>query len=147
MKVVDFFQDGQLTLIEKIAQGDWPAARLLARLLRSGTFHSTLGEGTVYLLTEGDKLAGFLTLTRQDCVADESLYPWIGFVYIFPEYRGRRCAGILLAHAEEQARLKGNSKLYIATDHIGLYEKYGYTYWESRTDIYGEEARIYVKEL
>ena len=148
MNIVNFFQvEQQETLIENIAAGDWGAAKLLAELLKSGRFHAVLGEGTVYLLMEGEKVVSFLTLTRQDCVADENLCPWAGFVYTFPEYRGNRYAGGLLSYVEEKARSNGCEKVYIATDHIGLYEKYGYAYWESRIDVYNEECRIYVKHL
>ena len=148
MNVTNFFEiKNQKALVEKIKQGDWPPAQLLAELLESGRFHSALGEGTVYLLMDGENIASFLTFTRQDCVADESLYPWAGFIYTFPQYRGHRCVGQLLAHAEQKARAHGCEKVYIATDHIGLYEKYGYTYWESRIDIYNEECRIYRKDL
>lgn len=148
MKIIDIFQSEQLPeWTAKIGQGDWGAAKLLAMLLSEGRFHSVLGEGTVYLLADGEKVAGFLTLTRQDCIDDESLYPWVGFVYTFPEYRGNRYAGKLLAHAEAEARKRGYEKVYIATDHIGLYEKYGFTYLENRVDVYGEDSRIYIKNL
>lgn len=30
---------------------------------------------------------------------------------------------------------------------IGLYEKYGYTYKESRVDIYGDDSGIYFKSI
>lgn len=148
MRIIDYFEsENQQALTNKIALGDWPPAKLLAELLESGRFHEVLGEGTVYLLMDGEETVSFLTFARQDCVADESLFPWAGFVYTFPEYRGNRYVGKLLAHAEDTARSHGCEKVYIATDHIGLYEKYGYTYWESRIDVYNEECRIYVKEL
>lgn len=148
MEIVNFFHCGdQPALIEKIRQGDWPPAQLLAELLESGRFHLALGDGTVYLLMDGEQIVSFLTFSMQDCVADQSLYPWAGFVYTFPEYRGNRYVGKLLAYAENAAQSHGCEKVYIATDHIGLYEKYGYTYWESRIDIYNEECRIYVKKL
>ena len=36
---------------------------------------------------------------------------------------------------------------YISTNHIGLYEKYGYTFLETAEDISGGETRIYRKAL
>ena len=36
---------------------------------------------------------------------------------------------------------------YISTNHIGLYEKYGYTFLETAQDISGSETRIYRKAL
>lgn len=148
MNFVDFFQaERQKTLIENIAAGDWGAAKFLAKLLRENTFHQTLHGGTVYLLMDGENIVSFVTLTQQDCISDETLYPWLGFFFTFPEYRGNRYGGKLLAHAAEEARKQGYQKVYLATDHIGLYEKYGFTYLENRIDVYGEDSRIYVKNL
>lgn len=148
MEIIDFFKYGQQrALIPKIARGDWPPCQLLAELLESGRFQEATKGGTVYLLMDGENIVSFLTFSRQDCVIDEKLYPWAGFVYTFPEYRGHRYVGTLLAHAEDTARSHGCETVYIATDHIGLYEKYGYTYWESRTDMYQEECRIYIKKI
>jgi len=148
MKIVDFFKtEQQDILIAKIAEGEWRAAKFLAKLLRESTFQKTLGGGTVYLLMEGENIVSFVTLTQQDCITDETLYPWLGFFFTFPEYRGNRYGGKLLAYAAEEARKQGYQKVYLATDHIGLYEKYGFTYLENRIDVYGEDSRIYAKNL
>lgn len=148
MEIIDYFQcKNQSAWAEKIAQGDWGAAKFLARLLGEGSFHATLGKGTVYLLVDGDRVVSFVTLTHQDCIADEALYPWLGFFFTFPEYRGNRYGGKVLAYAAEEARRQGHEKVYLATDHIGLYEKYGFSYLENRMDVYGEDSRIYVKIL
>ena len=149
MEIINYFEsDNKALWLAEIARCDWSAARFLIDLLQKGTFYETLGgSGSLYLLTDGDKLVSFVTLTRQDSVRDESLYPWIGFVFTRPEYRGRRCAGQLLAHAEAVAVGKGYSRVYIATDYVGLYEKYGYTYLENRIDYWGEDQRVLYKEL
>lgn len=148
MRIVNFFEsDSQQVLIEKIERGDWRAAIYLAKLLREGTFQQAVGGGTVYLLMDGENVVSFVTLTRQDCIADESLYPWLGFFFTFPAYRGRRYGGQLLEYAAKVAKKQGCRQVYLATDHVGLYEKYGFTYLENRVDIYGEDSRIYVKML
>ncbi len=148
MEIIDFFKSGDPdALMAKIEAGQWGAAKFLARLLREGTFHATLGDGTVYLLMDGEEIVSFVTLTRQDCIADENLYPWLGFFYTFPQYRGRRHGGKVLAHAAQEARRKGFRQVWLATDHVGLYEKYGFTYVENRMDVYGEDSRIYTQYL
>lgn len=148
MQIIDFYASGrQEALIEKIGQGDWGAAKFLAKLLKENTFQETLQGGTVYLMMDGEEIVCFVTLTRQDCVADETMYPWLGFFFTFPAYRGHRYGGRLLAYAAEQAAKQGYRQVYLATDHVGLYEKYGFTYLENRIDVYGEDSRIYVKTL
>jgi GNAT superfamily N-acetyltransferase len=130
MEIYNYFEYGdQEKILADIDHCDWSAAHFLADLLRKGTFNDTLGGwGKLYILMDGDKLVSFLTLTGQDAVRDESLTPWIGFVYTKPEYRGNRYAGLLIARSEAEAAGMGYPKVYIASDHVGLYEKYGYAY-------------------
>lgn len=149
MDIISYFEcNQQAKLREAIAACDWSAARFLVELLEKGTFDETLGGwGELYLLMDGGNLVSFATFTGQDAVRDESLTPWIGFVYTVPEYRGHRYAGQVLAHAEAQAAKRGYRKIYIATDHIGLYEKYGYAYQENRVDCWGDDMRVLYKNL
>ena len=149
MEIVSYFESGnQAFLLECIEAVDWSAARFLAELLRKGTFDETLGGwGSLFLLMDGEKLVSFATFTGQDAVRDESLTPWIGFVYTDPAYRGHRYAGQVLAHAEAAAAAKGFRKIYIATDYVGLYEKYGYSYQENRIDCWVSDQRVLYKTL
>ena len=147
MEIINYFTcENQALWRAAIAQNEWRAAKYLARKLENGEFHQEVGEGTLYLLTEGDKLVSFLTLAERDCV-DVPYGPWIGFVHTAPEYRGHRHVGKLIDHACVVAREQGVQRVYLCTDHIGLYEKYGFTYLENRVNVYGEDSRIYVREL
>lgn len=147
MEIVNFFEcDRQVELIEKIADCDWRAAKFLVELLQTNKFYEMLGGwGYLFILMDGDQLVSFVTLTGQDAIRDETMTPWIGFVFTAPEYRGHRWAGRLLVHSEECARKLGYSKIYIATDHVGLYEKYGFVYMDNRLDLWGGENRVYYK--
>lgn len=149
MEIINYFEsEKQALLRRKIAENDWSAARFLVELLEKGTFNETLGGwGYLYLLMDGEELVSFATMTGQDAVRDEMLTPWIGFVFTRPEYRGHRYAGKLLAHAETCAARLGYGKMHIGTDHVGLYEKYGYTYQENRIDCWGGDMRVLVKDL
>ena len=149
MKLVSYFESQQKeVLMGKIAGCDWSAAQFLVELLQKGTFHETLGGwGDLYLLMDEENLVSFATFSGQDSVRDESMTPWIGFVYTSPAYRGHRYAGQVLSHAESVAASRGYSKIYIATDHVGLYEKYGYSYQENRIDCWGSDQQVLYKNL
>lgn len=123
----------------------WGAGNFLAQLIRKGDFF--VPDDRVFFMTDGGSVVSFLTLARTDCIEDDSMFPWIGFVFTEPAYRGRRNMGRLLAYAEERARERGFERLYLATDHIGLYEKYGFRYLKNMLDYQGEDSRIYVFEL
>ena len=149
MQIISYFEsENQAELTEKLSHVDWSAAKFLVALLREDRFFAMLGgRGDIYLLMDGENIVSFATLTGQDSVRDENLTPWSGFVYTAPEYRGHRYAGQLLKHIEEEAVKKGHARLYISTDHVGLYEKYGYTYLENRLDYWGDDTRVLCKSL
>jgi GNAT superfamily N-acetyltransferase len=149
MEVINYFeQENKDRLREKIARCDWSAAKFLVNLLEEETFYENLGGwGNLFLLMDGENLVSFCTLTGQDAVRDETLTPWIGFVFTEPAYRGHRCAGQVLAAAEAAAAKLGHNRVYLETDHVGLYEKYGYTYLENRIDCWGSDVRVLYKEV
>lgn len=134
--------------IRQIETYEWSAAKFLALLLREGRLLSELGGwAKLFLLTDGDKLVSFLTLSAQDCISDPALTPWLGFFHTAPAYRGHRYGKILMDHACRAAEEMGFRTVYIATDHVNLYEKYGFTYLENRLDVWGTDDRIYLKRL
>ncbi len=148
MEIINYFKsDKPGYWLSEIKKSDWQAAETLARFIEEKTFHDNLGEGTLLLLTDSDKLVSFLTFAEKDCIDDERLSPWVGFVYTVPEYRGHRYVGRLISRCEEIAAEKKIPKIYVCTDHVGLYEKYGFSYIESRIDIYGGNSRVYFKPI
>ena len=149
MEIINIFEsDRQRELVAQIAACQWRAAKFLVELLEKGTFHETLGGwGDLYLLMDGERIVSFATLSGQDSVRDDALTPWIGFVHTAPADRGHRYAGRLLRHAEVAAANRGFERIFIATDHVGLYEKYGYTYQENRMDCWGSEQQVLYKNL
>ena len=148
MEIISYFESGDREhWLSEIKKSDWSAASVLAGSLEDGTFFEKLGDGVLLLLTDGDRAVSYLTFAQRDCVDDEALYPWIGFVFTAPEYRGHRYAGRLIERCEELAREHNVKNIYVCTDHTGLYEKYGFRYKENRVDIYGEDSRIYIKSI
>lgn len=152
MEIINYFDSTDKShWLSEIRKGDWSAAGFLAELLEKGSFMETLCEpedgGRLFLLTEGERLISFLTLTRQDCIRDMSRMPWIGFVYTFPEFRGKGCCRRLMEYAEQEALRLGYGEVYVATDHEELYERLGYEYIENVMDVWGEDSRIYRKTL
>ena len=45
------------------------------------------------------------------------------------------------------AKTEGVHKIYISTNHEGLYEKYGCEFYQIMNDIGGEPSRVYCKDL
>ena len=91
--------------LSEINKSDWRAGKYLYELLRDQKLKELCGESTrVLLLIDGDKLISFCTYAEQDDVREPSLTPWVGFVYTFPKYRGKRRVGKLLEYAYRLAK-------------------------------------------
>ena len=149
MKIIDYFSaDDKPHWLAQIQKSDWSAGQYLYELLKSNTLKTLVGEKTnLFLLVDGKALISFCTLAEKDDVQPTELTPWIGWVYTFPEHRGHRYAEKLLAHAENAAKQEGAKSTYVSTNHTGLYEKYGYTFLCTATDVGGDSTRVYKKDL
>lgn len=149
MRVINYFESDRTDhWLSEIKRGDWSAAEFLYELLSKGTFFEATGEDSkVLLLTDGDELISFCTYAKKDDIQPTDLSPWMGFVYTFPEHRGHRYIGLLMDEVERLAKTKGVSEVYISTDHVGLYEKYGCEFKAEMKDMAGELSRVYVKRI
>lgn len=149
MEIISYYKsDRQEHWLREIGKSDWSAAAFLCELLSKGTFFDTLGESTeLLLLNNGDALVSYCTYAERDEIQPTELAPWIGFVYTFPEYRGHRYAGVLFDWIYRLAAEHGVPKIYISTDHIGLYEKYGYEYMTDMKTVWGDISRIYARRV
>lgn len=134
--------------IEKIGESDWKAGKYLHNLLSDKSFYTHCGmKSKLLLLTEGKKLISFCTLAERDEIPDSGLSPWIGFVYTFPRYRGKRRIGKLIERAYAIAKEEGYRSIYVSTDQKGLYEKFGFSYMETMKDVWGGDSLIYRKDI
>lgn len=133
-----------------------------------GGFHELLGPGRFFLLLDEanstqlsvnnqtkmcPRLVSFVALARNDEVdifqnGRENWTPWISCVFTYPEYRGNSYAEKLIYHAEKFAVSEFNAEYtYISTDHVGLYEKYGYEFFTNCQTVWGEETRVLRKKM
>ncbi len=101
MEIIDYFtSDRKDHWLGEILKSNWSAGKYLYELLRDHKLKGLCGESTkVFMLVEGDELLSFCTYAEQDEVREPSLTPWVGFVYTFPEHRGKRLVGNLLKKA------------------------------------------------
>lgn len=149
MQVIDYFNcDLPEYWLSQIKKSDWVAAQYLYKLLNENEFKTAVGENSkVLMLTNGDELVSFCTYAEKDDIQPTALTPWIGFVYTFPKYRGHRYIGKLFLEIEKLAKKENVHDIFISTDHIGLYEKYGYEFYQIMSNMNGEPSRVYRKHI
>jgi GNAT superfamily N-acetyltransferase len=100
-----------------------------------------------YLLCDNDEIIGCAGLITNDFISRMDLYPWICALYIEERHRGHDYGSILLDKAKIDAKNANFTHLYLCTDHIGYYEKYGFEHIGTGYHPWGESSRIYVIEL
>ncbi|GAB4282983.1 MAG: GNAT family N-acetyltransferase [Candidatus Rifleibacteriota bacterium] len=100
-----------------------------------------------YILEEGGNIVGGAGLITNDFISRMDLYPWLCAVYIEKEYRGNSYSKLLMDKARDDARKGGFDHVYLCTDHIGYYEKFGFEFIGIGYHPWGSESRIYKSKV
>ena len=98
-----------------------------------------------YLCLDGDKIVGGMGVIENDFHDRKDLTPNVCAVYTEEKYRCQGIAGKLLNMVVDDMKSKEISPIYLVTDHIGFYEKYG---WEFLCMVQGngepDMTRMYI---
>lgn len=98
-----------------------------------------------YLCLEEDRIVGGMGVVENDFHNRKDLSPNICAVYTEEAYRNQGIAGNLLNMTVNDLSQKGITPVYLVTDHVGFYERYG---WEFLCMVQGEGepemSRMYI---
>lgn len=93
------------------------------------------------VLLDEDNLVGFISLFPTDGEEKTELTPWYATMYVKKEYRGKGFSKILNNAILKEAKQRGFEKVYLKTDLINYYEKFGAVYME---DLNNGEKLYYI---
>lgn len=149
LKIVEYFLcENSSYWLDQINQFEWGGGKVLHYLLSNGKFCETFGENAqVFLLTDDDKLVGYCTFSPKDNIQPTSLTPWIGFLFIIPEYRGHNYSKLLIEYVEQKAKCAGHTILNVSSNREGFFEKYDYSFFRMMVDMDSYDLRVYQKKL
>ena len=132
-------------LLEFVENFSWDAVKEhTVRVIRNWEFEEW---ETPFVAMADDCIVGMVTLMKSDYYPLPEIYPWISTLFVSEEYRGHRISEKLIDFANVYAKSIGFDKTYIPSEHIGLYEKYGYRYVKDIMNYGGDLDRLYVREL
>ena len=101
----------------------WSAGKALASAMDHNEFSDW---ERVIAAVDHEKICGYCTVSKTDCIPDVDYTPYIGFIFVGEEYRGNRLSQQLIGYAIDYIKNIGYNKVYIVSDHENLYEKYGF---------------------
>lgn len=95
-----------------------------------------------YGLFLDNKIIGIFQFAYEDLSIRPDIYPWLANVYIDEKYRKKGLGRILLENVERMAKENIDFEdIFLYTKHIGLYEKFGWTF-VSNIDTFSKTPRI-----
>ena len=95
------------------------------------------------ILLDDDVLVGFISIFEHDGDERLDLKPWYATMFVKKEFRGNGYSRVLNDAILDEARKRGFSVLYLKSDLVNYYEKFGARYVE---DLCSGE-RLYCIEL
>lgn len=81
-------------------------------------------------LIDNNYLVGFISLFKYDGDERANLTPWYATMYVKKEFRGKGYSKLLNNAILEEAKNLGYDKVYLKSDLINYYEKFGAKYIE-----------------
>lgn len=131
-----------ISLAEKCS---WQAGPFLARKMQENEFQQW--ERVCAICVNG-KVAGFSTFTERDELSEQyDFTPFIGFVFVDEQYRGKRLSEMMIQSIISYATELGYEKVYIMSGEIGLYEKYGFVKLGDYETVYGSIDQLFVQPI
>ena len=98
-----------------------------------------------YLCLDGDRIIAGMGVIDNDFHDRKDLSPNVCAVYTEEDYRCKGIAGTLLNLVVDDMKKRDVSPIYLVTDHIGFYEKYGWEFYcMAQGDDEPEMTRLYI---
>lgn len=122
----------------------WRAGKSLSKSMTDNTF--TDWERVIVALHENN-IAGYCTVTKNDCIPNVPYTPYIGYLFVDEKYRGQRLSQEIISYAMSYLLTLGFQQVFLVSDHENFYEKYGFKVIDRKTAPWGGLEKIYTREI
>ena len=123
----------------------WSAGPFLANKMKANDF---LEWERVVVAAINNEIVGYCSFTKYDELpAEHNISPFIGFVFVDEQYRGKRISEKMIDAAITYAKTLGYQKVYLMSSEKGLYEKYGFIKIGDYTTIFKTIDQLFYKSI
>lgn len=122
----------------------WLAGPHVAGMLRDNRF--TDWEAVFAAMQEG-KIIGYCTFLKTDYYPENRYWPWISSMFVGEDYRGQGVCGMLIGAAVEYARSCSFKTVYIPSDMVGFYERYGFRKIDELINYGGDADNVFARDI
>lgn len=122
----------------------WGAGLTLAKMMREARFKDW--ERVFAAVCDG-RIVGYCAFLETDCIENVPYGPYIGYVFVDEQYRGGRLSEKMIRAAMAYAASQGFEKVYLVSNHVNLYEKYGFEKIDAKVDVWGNLETIFVQHV
>jgi len=119
----------------------WP---LLAQKMEENKF---LEWEKIFVAIDDENIIWFCTFTKEDWIPDCNYSPFVWFIFVDENYRWKRVSEKMINTVEDYAKTLNFSKLYIVSDHKGLYEKYWFEKCDEKADELWRTETIFCRDI
>lgn len=122
----------------------WEAGKHLANMMEKNLF--TDWESVFAVISDGE-IVGFCTFLKTDYYPENRYSPWISSIFVDEAHRGNRISGKMIQRVIGYAKEQGFKNVYIPSDMLGFYEKYGFARIDELQNYSGDFDHVFVKEI
>ena len=102
---------------------------------------------TIFAAVKNGRIIGITSVMKEDYYPMPDTFPWVSCVFVSEEYRGHALSGRLIETANSYLREQGFDISYIPSEHMGLYEHYGYQYVKDIVNYGGFSDHLFSKDI
>lgn len=122
----------------------WAAGPHLAEMLRANRFSDW---ETVFVAMQDGEIIGYCTFLKTDYYPENRYWPWISSIFVGEAHRSQGVCGMLIEAAIRYAREQGFNRVYIPSDMLGFYERYGFARIDELTNYGGDVDHIFARDI
>lgn len=97
-----------------------------------------------YLMLDDERIIGCAGLIANDFISRQEATPWLCALFVEEDCRMRGVGSAIVNGVVFDAHKRDFKRIYLCTDHVGYYERFGFVYNGQGYHPWGEESRVYL---